>query len=202
MKRIQRALAFGLGMIFGVGGAVGGCVAGGVDDSARRRRSRAGANGVAAALSQPTIVRAGERGRPGRLPGARTHRRERADRAAGDAERLWSGRAAERVCRERAGGDRRTGRDDRHRRRAGRSRRRGRPRGLPQAVRAARVHERRRLLQEGEPERHRRARCRRPTRAGPARSCSTSRWRRRSARAASCCSSRPRPRRRPTWARP
>ena len=54
------------------------------------------------------------------------------------------------------------------------------------------VHDRQRLLQEGQPDRHHEL-PRRPTPAGPRRSASTSTWSRRPARRATSCWSRPRP---------
>ena len=113
-------------------------------------------------------------------------------RAARDlhAVRLRAQRSAERLRADVARGFGGVDADDRDRRRVRRARRRGGPRRLPGAVRAARVHDRQRLLSQGRPERRRR-RTPRPTPAGRRRSRWISTWPLRSARTATSCSSRP-----------
>ena len=86
------------------------------------------------------------------------------------------------------------------RRRLRRPQRPGRPGHLPQHLRPAAVHDRQRLLHQGQPERRARRRCPAPrARTGRRRSHWTSTRSRRCAPTATSCSSRPTARRPPTW---
>ena len=100
-------------------------------------------------------------------------------------------------------GDQRRQADGRARRRLRRPDDRVGPQHLPRVLRDPAVHDRERLLPEGQPGRRAGQLPASPTRTGTRRSRSTPRWSRRSARSATSCSSRrTRPTRRPSMSNP
>ena len=143
----------------------------------RRRRNRQDAEAVLHDRRVPLHVGAARRP-PGRPRRDRVARRPR------------PGRPAQGVQPRVGGRDQRQGPDRRARRRVRRPDDRVGPEHVPRVLRHPAVHDRERLLQEGQPGRRAGELSASRTRTGSRRSRSTPRWCRRSARTATSCSSR------------